>query len=86
MAVICEFYATWCQPCQALKSVYEKMTKAYAGKAHYLRVDVDQVNELTIEYDIEKLPTFIVMKGGKKVDRSEGPNKKALEALIKKHI
>jgi thioredoxin-like negative regulator of GroEL len=49
-------------------------------------VDVDTVNELTIEYDIEKLPTFVVFKGGKRVDRSEGPNKKALEALIKKHI
>lgn len=49
-------------------------------------MDVDTVNELTIEYDIEKLPTFVVFKGGKRVDRSEGPNKKALEALIKKHI
>ena len=47
---------------------------------------MDTVNELLIEYDIEKLPTFVVLKGGKQVDRSEGPNKKALEALIKKHF
>jgi thioredoxin-like negative regulator of GroEL len=49
-------------------------------------VDVDTVNRLTNEYDIEKLPTFVVLKDGKRVNRSEGPNKKALEALIKKHI
>ncbi len=51
-----------------------------------MQVDVDKVNELTIEYDVERLPTIIVLKGGKIVERAEGPNKKALEKLIQRHV
>ena len=62
------------------------MTKTYAGKAIFATVDVDKVNQLTFEYDVEKLPTIVVIRGGKKIDRAEGPNKKALEKLIQKYI
>ena len=61
------------------------MTKTYAGKAIFATVDVDKVNQLTFEYDVEKLPKIVVIRGGKKIDRAEGPNKKALEKLIQKH-
>src|SRR5574344_3139796 len=63
-----DFFATWCGPCQMLGEVLEKISKDY----NIVKVDVDKAQNLAMKFDIEAVPTMIIYKDGKKVDRLEG--------------
>jgi len=64
--VVVDFFATWCNPCQRLGQVLEKI----AGEDNPLRiikVDVDQFQELAMEYNVESIPQINILKDGKEV-------------------
>ncbi len=63
-----DFFATWCGPCQMLGEVLEKISKDY----NIVKVDVDKAQNLAMKFDIEAVPTMLIYKDGKKVDRLEG--------------
>jgi thioredoxin 1 len=59
-----DFYAQWCGPCKRIAPLIEKHSTIYTNIL-FLKVDVDQVNELSDIYGIQSLPTFIVLESGK---------------------
>ena len=64
--VVVDFFATWCNPCQRLGQVLEKI----AGEDNPLRiikVDVDQFQELAMEYNVESIPQINILKDGNEV-------------------
>lgn len=62
--VFVDFWAPWCGPCKLAAPFVESLAKDYAGKAHILKVDVDQAGSLAQKYNIQSIPTFIVIKQG----------------------
>lgn len=62
---VVDFWATWCGPCRTMKPIFEKVEKEMAGKAKFLKVDVDQNQELAQKYNIEAIPTLVLFKDGK---------------------
>jgi len=83
-AVVIDFFATWCGPCKVIAPEFVRLSEIYTN-AVFLKVDVDELEELASEYDISSLPTFLILKGGKKLDMIVGGNKEALEEMVAKH-
>lgn len=79
--VIVDFYATWCGPCKKLAPLYAKL--AEASSLPCFKVDVDKWPKLTEKYEIDSMPTVLVLKNGKAQERVEGFEVDAIEALIK---
>ncbi|CAF0731548.1 unnamed protein product [Brachionus calyciflorus] len=63
--VIVDFHAVWCGPCKILGPRLEKLMSTYEGKADFAKVDIDQLSELAMEYNISSVPTVMAIKNGK---------------------
>lgn len=69
--VVIDFFATWCGPCKVIAPKFEEMAKFYPTIT-FLKVDVDESQELTEQYDVRVMPTFVFLKDGQKVETIEG--------------
>lgn len=72
MIQIIDFYADWCGPCQAMKPIFEEVEKEYAEKVEFKKTDVEAEGALAQEYGVSSIPTFVIVKDGKEVDRKTG--------------
>ena len=70
--VVCDFFATWCGPCKMLAPVLEEVSADYAGKAEFVKVDVDEAPSLAAKYGIMSIPFVAVFKGGDMAAKSIG--------------
>lgn len=71
--VLIDFYATWCGPCKKQGKVLSEL-EDFASKrnASIIKIDVDQHKELAEIFDVSALPTLMLVKEGKIVDRQLG--------------
>jgi len=83
--VVVDFYATWCGPCKVIAPQIEEMAKGEFSMVKFLKVDVDECEEVAMEYKITAMPTFKFIKGGNVVDELMGANADRLKALINTH-
>jgi thioredoxin 1 len=60
--VFVDFYATWCGKCEMLKPDLEDIAKSYLDKAYFIKVDVEENEEVADEYKVETLPTVMLIK------------------------
>jgi len=83
--VVIDFFATWCGPCKMIAPVLEKMSEEMKDHVVFLKVDVDESEDLAAEYSVQAMPTFVLLKNGSKVDSFSGANEAKLKELINKH-
>ena len=69
--VLVDFFATWCGPCQMLAPILEELSKE-TQDCDIVKIDIDQERDLAIENEIEFVPTVVLFKQGKEVDRITG--------------
>ena len=74
--VLLDFWATWCGPCQMLAPELEVVAKELEGKVKVGKVNVDEQPELAREFNVMSIPTLIVYKDGKSVNRVMGARDK----------
>jgi len=81
--VLVDFWAQWCPPCKMLAPLIEKLTKEYADKMKICKLDVDESSETASKYNIRAVPTLVIFKDGKEVERQIGalPENKLREWL-----
>jgi thioredoxin 1 len=78
-----DFNAPWCAPCRAQKPILDQLERAYHGKLSIMVLDVDKHRESAMALGITSIPTLIIFKDGKEVERFIGlQNAKALSNLI----
>lgn len=78
-----DFWASWCAPCNMVTPEVEAVAEAYAGKAIVCKVDVDAQPQIAARYAVKSIPTLVVMKNGKEVNRTVGYRpRKELAALL----
>lgn len=70
--ILVDFWATWCGPCRMVAPVIEELAEEYEGKAVVGKVDVDQESALASEYGVMSIPTILILKDGREVDRKVG--------------
>eukprot|EP00397_Hematodinium_sp_SG-2012_P066320 GEMP01098998.1.p2 GENE.GEMP01098998.1~~GEMP01098998.1.p2 ORF type:complete len:106 (+),score=12.45 GEMP01098998.1:47-364(+) len=82
--VIIDFYATWCGPCKVIAPKLEAMNEEMTDVV-FLKVDVDDCEEVAMEYQISCMPTFVFIKSGEKVDSFSGASEERIREYLTKY-
>ncbi|GAA0145384.1 oxidoreductase [Lithospermum erythrorhizon] len=82
--MVVDFAAAWCGPCKFMEPAINTMADKYTD-VDFVKIDVDEVPDVAKEYKVEAMPTFILLKQGKEVDRVIGAKKDELERKIQNH-
>ena len=75
--VLVDFWAAWCGPCRMLGPIIEELHGDYDGKAVVGKVDVDNNQQIAMQYGIRNIPTVLIFKNGEVVDKFVGVAPKA---------
>ena len=87
MVELIDFYADWCGPCVVMEPVIEELEKEMAGQVNIRKVDVDTDQEEASKYGVMSIPTYIILKDGKEVDRFIGStSKESIVSKINAHV
>ncbi|MFN9437683.1 MAG: thioredoxin [Planctomycetota bacterium] len=81
--VLVDFWAPWCGPCRQIAPLIDELAQQYAGSVKIGKVNVDENPELSTQYGINAIPTLLLFKDGKIVERFQGvPPRTRLEAAL----
>ena len=86
--ILMDFYADWCGPCKMQGPVFEALADEFKGKAEFKKINVDKEGDLALEKGIMVVPTLILEKDGKELNKWMGVTSKeeltkALEEALK---
>ncbi|MCB0721400.1 MAG: thioredoxin [Ignavibacteriae bacterium] len=77
--VLIDFWAVWCGPCKMIAPIVEEIATEYDGQVKVGKLDVDNNQQVAMEFGIRSIPTLLIFKGGQVVDQIVG-------AVPKDHI
>jgi thioredoxin 1 len=84
--VVAAFWAAWCLPCHMAEAAWRDAVRAYGARIRFGLVDYDTEPELAARYEVQGLPTVLVLKGGRVVARRVGlMGRDALRRLLEAH-
>lgn len=84
--VLVDFWAPWCGPCRMVAPTVEQIANDYAGKVRVGKVNTDENPQVAASHNISSIPTLLLFKDGKVVDKSVGVTpKQHLSAMLDKH-
>ena len=86
MVKLLDFWAEWCGPCKFMEPVLEELEKELKGKVEIEKINVDEKQEMAAKYGVMSIPTYIVVKDDREVERIIGAtSKENLVKTISKH-
>ena len=72
LPLVVDFWATWCGPCRALAPTIAQVAEQYEGQVVVGKCDVEENDDIAIDFGVRSIPTVIFFKDGKEVDRVVG--------------
>ena len=72
LPLVVDFGATWCGPCRMVAPIVEELAKEYDGKLVVGKCDVEEADDVAMEFGIRNIPSILFFKGGKVVDKLVG--------------
>lgn len=85
--VLVDFWATWCGPCRMQAPILDEVVEDLADKIVVGKVNVDEEEALAIKYKVSSIPTLMLFKNGKMLERAVGLHSKPqISEMLIKHI
>ena len=81
VAVLVDLWAPWCAPCRYVSPIIEELARDYAGRIKVVKVNVDDNPVLAQRFQAHSIPTMIVLRGGRVMDRVVGAMPKSQLAI-----
>ncbi|MCO5571208.1 hypothetical protein L7F22_024943 [Adiantum nelumboides] len=85
LQVVVAFKANWCGPCRMMAPVYSELSRKFP-QTIFLKIDVDEMQDISAQWNVQAMPTFIIIKDSKERDRVVGANKEELEKRLTFHV
>ncbi|PIA52832.1 hypothetical protein AQUCO_01000599v1 [Aquilegia coerulea] len=83
--IVVDFTATWCGPCKTMSPVFDELANKNPNGI-FLKVDVDKLQSVAIDWNVNAMPTFLFLKEGETVGKVVGANKVELQRKVEQHI
>ncbi len=84
---VVDFYADWCGPCRMVSPVVEDLANEYNGKLSFLKLNVDENQDIASKYEIFSIPTLLIFKGDRIIGQHVGATSKdVLKKFIEKSL
>ena len=72
LPLVIDFWATWCGPCRMVAPIISELAEKYDGKIVVGKCDVEEAEDVAMEFRIRNIPTVVFMKNGEVVDKLVG--------------
>ena len=72
MPVLVDFWAPWCGPCRIVSPTLEKLSNEYLNKLRFTKLNVDDNQEIAVQFDVRGIPCMIIFDKGNELDRVVG--------------
>ena len=78
LPVVVDLWATWCGPCRMVAPLIAELANEYDGRVVVAKCDVEENDDIAMEYGVRNIPTILFFKGGQLVDKFVGAATKAV--------
>ncbi|XP_057448343.1 thioredoxin H2-like [Lotus japonicus] len=82
--MVIDFTAKWCGPCKLMDPVIQDFAAKYTD-VEFIKIDVEELFEVSQRFQVQALPAFILIKKGQVVDKVVGVRKEELKRMIENH-
>jgi len=72
LPLVIDFWATWCGPCRMVAPIISELAEKYDGKVVVAKCDVEEAEDVAMEFRIRNIPTVVFMKNGEIIDKMVG--------------
>ncbi|XAR53238.1 Monodehydroascorbate reductase (NADH) [Bertholletia excelsa] len=82
--MVIDFTASWCVPCRTMEPAINEFAAKYTD-VQFIKIDVDQLMDVANEFGVQSMPTFLLIKKGRVLDKITGARKEELQKKIERH-
>ncbi len=75
--VLLDMWAPWCGPCRMISPMVEELAREMAGRIRVAKLNVDENPATAARFNVQSIPTLLVLKGGREIDRIIGVQPKS---------
>ena len=87
LLVLLDLWAAWCGPCRIIAPTVEQLAKEFSGKVRVGKLNVDENQMTAARFNVQSIPTLLILKNGKEIDRIIGvQSKEAIAQRLEKHL